>query len=101
LSPLKITVELDDELVTLDDAAADLLYDELWDVALTMRLPCAVAAAVRMRSLYKLQPIRTIHFTGDEAAAVRHALAQIDACQPTWRDDAGAGEPGRRLTREL
>ncbi|MES1246891.1 MAG: hypothetical protein ABUS54_04380 [Actinomycetota bacterium] len=87
-STRRITVDLDGESVVLDHPGADLLYDELWDIAFATQDTAALAAAVRMRSLYKLQPIRTIRFAGEEAEAVRQALAQLDACGPPSRDDA-------------
>jgi hypothetical protein len=95
-----ITIEVDGDRLVLDEESANLLYEELWDVAFTSQSRCAVAAAVRMRSFYKLQPIRTIRFTGEEAEAVRRALALVEAAHPVHRE-ARAAEPGRRLLADF
>jgi hypothetical protein len=86
---VRITISVDGDEVVLDLAAADELYQRLWDLAFTSR-PSAVPAALRMRALYTLHPLRTIRFTGHEAALVREALQHLDATEPLSRDAASA-----------
>jgi hypothetical protein len=85
MSAARVTISVDGDEVVLDLAGADELYERLWDLAYAAR-PGAVPAALRMRALYTLQPLRTIRFFGYEAELVREALQHLDATEPLSRE---------------
>jgi hypothetical protein len=71
-----VTISLPTQSVDLTADDVERLYEELWRVATCGRRG-AVTAASWLRNRAHFQPERVIAFEGDEADAVRHALARL------------------------
>ena len=65
--------------IELEPEAAQGLYDELWRVAMEQRGAVTAAARIRHALAYGGRERAPLVFEGDEAAALRVALAAIGA----------------------